>query len=88
MNTTVPAPALQGYGHGHPIKINITVSETLKAYVLEKGYDRLFGARPLRRVIQQTIEDELAEGYIKGTVKEGDDLFLDWVDHKVTIEKR
>ena len=69
-------------------QIAIEVSGAMKAYVLEKGYDRLYGARPLRRVIQQTIEDELAEAYIKRTVRDGDSLFIDWVDEKVHIEHR
>lgn len=68
--------------------ITIHVADALKAYVLEAGYDRLYGARPLRRVIQRTIEDELAESYIKGTIKDGDHLYLDWQDDQVVIERR
>ena len=68
-------------------EISIVVTEAMKAYVLEKGYDRLYGARPLRRVIQQTIEDELAEGYIKGTVNEGDRLLIDWVDQGIVVRE-
>lgn len=69
-------------------KISVEVSETMKAYVLEKGYDRLYGARPLRRVIQQTIEDELAEAYIKGDIKDGDSVYVDWVEGAVVLNKR
>lgn len=69
-------------------QIIIEVTEAMKAHVLEKGYDRLYGARPLRRVIQQTIEDELAEGYIKGTVKEGDHLIIDWIDGAIVVQEK
>lgn len=68
-------------------QITIEVSEALKAYVLEKGYDDKYGARPLRRTIQSTIEDELAESYIKSEIGEGDHVALDYVDGQVTITK-
>lgn len=51
--------------------IRVNVSDRVKAFILEKGYDVKFGARPLRRVIQNTIEDRLSEEYLKGTIKEG-----------------
>lgn len=67
-------------------QITIQVSDAMKAYVLEKGYDRLYGARPLRRVIQQTIEDELAEAYIRKSIVDGDRILVDWVDDNIRIE--
>ncbi len=69
-------------------QIQIEVSEMMKAYVLEKGYDRLYGARPLRRIIQQTIEDELAEAYIRKEILEGDHLIIDWVNDQVVLTKK
>lgn len=51
--------------------ISLAVSEEVKDFILTKGYNPKFGARPLRRTIQKLIEDELAELYLKGTVKEG-----------------
>ncbi len=65
--------------------IAIDVTEEVKTYVLTEGYDPKFGARPLRRVIQQSIEDELAEAYIKGDIKDGDDLTVDIVDGKILL---
>ncbi len=54
--------------------ITLLVSDEVKAFVLKKGYDPQFGARPLRRAIQQYIEDELAEAYIKGDIKDGQEV--------------
>ncbi len=51
--------------------IKINVSEKVKDFLLEKGYDIKFGARPLRRAIQNYVEDRLSEEYLKGTLKEG-----------------
>jgi ATP-dependent Clp protease ATP-binding subunit ClpE len=51
--------------------MTITVSDEAKEFILEKGYDVKYGARPLRRTIQKYIEDELAEAFLKGIFKEG-----------------
>ncbi len=51
--------------------IRVNVSEKAKDFLLEKGYDIKFGARPLRRAIQNYVEDRLSEEYLKGTLKEG-----------------
>ncbi len=52
--------------------IELSVTEGGKAYLIEKGYDEKFGARPLRRTLQSQVEDRLAEEILDGTVKEGD----------------
>ncbi|PKM51728.1 MAG: chaperone ClpB [Firmicutes bacterium HGW-Firmicutes-7] len=52
-------------------EITLNVFEEVKDFILEKGYDIKFGARPLRRTIQKYIEDEIAEKFIKGEVKAG-----------------
>ncbi len=61
-------------------KIVIHVSEEVKTHILETGYDIKYGARPLRRTIQKLIEDELAERYIKGEIKEFSEV-------KITFEE-
>ena len=43
-----------------------------KAYLVEKGYDEKYGARPLRRAIQNLLEDGLAEAVLDGQVKAGE----------------
>lgn len=52
-------------------KIAITLDEAAMAFIAQKGFDPVFGARPLRRVIQQEIENPLSLEILKGTVLEG-----------------
>lgn len=51
----------------------ITISKEAKDFIIEKGYDPQYGARPLKRAIQKYLEDELAEVIIKG-IAEGTEL--------------
>lgn len=52
--------------------IRLTITEPAKTYIVEKAYDPKYGARPLRRMIQSKIEDQLAEEILAGKVKKGD----------------
>ena len=54
--------------------ITLHVTEEGREYLIEKGYDPKYGARPLRRAIQSMVEDKLAEEILDGTVKEGDQV--------------
>lgn len=56
----------------------IKLSEEAKDYVLDKGYDIQFGARPLKRAIQKYLEDPMAETIIKSTLVEGDTMLVDF----------
>ena len=58
--------------------MNITVSFTKKAIekIAEEGYDKAYGARPLRRAIQSKIEDAFAEEYLCGNIKAGDKVSI------------
>jgi ATP-dependent Clp protease ATP-binding subunit ClpA len=51
--------------------MTVSISEAVIDYILEKGYDAKYGARPLRRTIQRLIEDELSEAYLMGKYKSG-----------------
>ncbi len=57
--------------------ISIKISSKLKKELSNKGYDPSFGARPLKRVIQSLILDELALNIIEGKVKDGDKILID-----------
>jgi ATP-dependent Clp protease ATP-binding subunit ClpA len=57
--------------------ISIKVSQKVKKLLAEKGFDITFGARPLKRLIQTMILDELAMNIITGNVKEGDRVSID-----------
>ncbi|MFN8532653.1 MAG: ATP-dependent Clp protease ATP-binding subunit [Dehalococcoidia bacterium] len=52
--------------------ITLEITEEAKDWLAEKGYDETFGARPLRRVIQNSVEDRLSESLLDGTVHQGD----------------
>ncbi|QQR60580.1 ATP-dependent chaperone ClpB [Candidatus Uhrbacteria bacterium] len=67
-------------------KIDIEFTEKAKALVAEKGYDPSYGARPLKRAIQDLILDELALKIVDGTVKEGDKVKVDASKDKIIIK--
>ena len=52
--------------------MSIEISQEVKEFILDRGYDEQYGARPLRRAIQTNIEDEMAEAFLLGDIKEGD----------------
>ena len=58
-------------------KIELELTPEAKDLVAEKGYDPVYGARPLKRTIQKLIQDPLATEILKGTFKEGDDVVVD-----------
>jgi len=72
---------------GKEKKMNILVTEAVKDYLVDVGYDEKFGARPLRRAIGRHIEDEIAEQYIHGRIGEGDTITIDFIDKKVVVSK-
>ncbi len=57
--------------------IELRVTDAAKEYLAEQGYDREYGARPLRRVVQTMVEDRLAEGLLRRLVKPGDSILVD-----------
>jgi len=57
--------------------MTLTVTDSAKEFILEKGYDKKYGARPLRRTIQKYIEDELSEGFLKGRFNSGSNIVAD-----------
>ena len=65
--------------------MSVDVSAEVKDYLAEHGYDEQYGARPLRRLIQRLVEDEIAEEFLKGTIREGDTIHLVLEDDKIVI---
>nr|BCX00025.1 MAG: ATP-dependent Clp protease ClpC [Bacteroidota bacterium] len=55
----------------------LEITKAAKDFLVEKGYDPQFGARPLRRAIQKYVEDPMAEEILKGSFREGDRIKLD-----------
>ena len=66
--------------------IKMTLTENAKNFILEKGTNIKFGARPLRRAIQRYIEDELSEMILKSELSDGQNVQIDLVDGNLKFE--
>lgn len=68
--------------------IDVEISKMAAMYLITAGYDNEFGARPLKRLIQSKILDELALQIIEGKIKEGDKVTVDFADDEILIKKK
>ena len=68
-------------------KISIKLSDKAKDYIVEKGFDHNFGARPLKRYLSKNLETLLAKSLVEGTVVSGSSLIIDVENDKLTILK-
>ncbi len=68
-------------------KLTLEVKSDAKQLLAEKGYDPMFGARPLKRVLQQLVLDPLASMIVKGDIKEGDRVVADRVNDAILLRK-
>lgn len=68
--------------------ITLTYGDTVKNFIFEKGYDKKYGARPLKRAIQNNIEDSLAEDILSGKIQASDKVSMTVVDGKVVFTKK
>ena len=66
--------------------ITLHVRDSVKNYIVEKAYEPKYGARPLRRKIQNEIEDQLAEEILDGKVKKGDEVIITTKKNAVVFE--
>jgi ATP-dependent Clp protease ATP-binding subunit ClpC len=64
-------------------KIEVALTQTAKDFLIEKGYDPVFGARPLKRAIQRFIEDPLSEDIIAGNLKKARPITIDRKDQRL-----
>ena len=67
--------------------IYLEVTNEAKHFILEKGTNIKFGARPLRRAIQRYIEDEISEKILKGEILNGQKIKVDFINDILTFEK-
>ncbi|HEY0905722.1 MAG TPA: AAA family ATPase, partial [Methylophilus sp.] len=65
----------------HEKKVDVTFSEALKAYLAKKGFDPLMGARPMARLIQDTIRKALADELLFGRLSDGGQVHIDVDEH-------
>ena len=66
--------------------LSLDVTQAAKEWLSEKGYDPLFGARPLRRVIQDQLEDKLSDSILAGDFKPGDTAVIDVDDDEIVVK--
>ncbi len=65
--------------------ISLQVNETAQALLADEGYDPDYGARPLRRVIQNRVEDALSDALLANRFQEGDTVVIDAEDDKIVM---
>jgi len=68
--------------------IIMEISDAALEYLAKKGFDPVYGARPLRRSMQNMIEDRLAEEMLEGKIKQGDSIKVDLVEDKIVVTKK
>jgi ATP-dependent Clp protease ATP-binding subunit ClpC len=66
-------------------EIKLEVTDAAKDLLGEKGYDEVFGARPLRRVIQDMVEDKLSESFLRGKFQPGDTAVVDVEEGEIVV---
>ena len=69
-------------------KIGLEMTEEAKKHLAEKGFDPVFGARPLRRLIQNEVEDSLSDEVLGGNLNDGDVALVDLEDDKIVIRNK
>jgi len=66
--------------------IKLEVTDSAKDFLGEKGYDEVFGARPLRRAIQDRVEDKLSEDLLRGNFQFGDTVVVDVEENEIVLK--
>jgi ATP-dependent Clp protease ATP-binding subunit ClpC len=65
--------------------VKLEVTDSAKDFLGEKGYDEVFGARPLRRVIQEMVEDKLSDSLLRGQFRSGDTAVVDLEGDEIVV---
>ncbi len=73
------------FGRVNNLGYTIKITEAAKDFIVDKGYDAQYGARPLKRAIQKYLEDPMAEEIIKSNLSEGDLIEIDFDNDKKEI---
>ena len=76
------------YKRVEDLGMTLEITDEAKKFIAEKGYDKQFGARPLRRAIQQHLEDRISEMLVEEEVTTGDTIFANLQDDKIVIVKK
>jgi ATP-dependent Clp protease ATP-binding subunit ClpC len=68
-----------------PREITFRLTPEATAFLIEKGYDPQYGARPLRRAVERFLEDPMAEEILRGSIKNGDFVVVGEKDKALTF---
>ena len=74
------------YKRVEELGFNLEITPEAKEFVANKGYDRQYGARPLKRAIQTHIEDPMSELLLKNEQRHGGTIIIDVKDDATTVE--
>jgi len=66
--------------------VHIELQQSAKEFLIDKGYDPQYGARPMRRAVERFLEDPLAEELLRGNVKPGDHVDVIAADGKLSFQ--
>lgn len=66
-------------------RLGLEITEAARTWLAEHGYDPIYGARPLRRLVQSAIGDQLAKALLSGTIRDGDTVKVDLADSKDSL---
>ena len=78
------------YKNMHDNKMAVTLDQSAKDFLVDKGFDQKYGARPLKRAIQKYVEDPLAEEILRGSFKDGAKIIakhFENTDHIIFIDE-
>ncbi|HET8911344.1 MAG TPA: ATP-dependent Clp protease ATP-binding subunit [Ktedonobacteraceae bacterium] len=76
----------QTHKHMQKLSIELEVTEAAREVLIKRGYDRWNGARPLRRAVQSSLDDMLAEAILQGICKNGDTVRVDIQDENLNLQ--
>ena len=68
-------------------KLSLKLSQEALDFLAEIGYDPVYGARPLKRAVQRYVETPIAQSLLRGEFSEGDTLFADVADERLTFKR-
>jgi ATP-dependent Clp protease ATP-binding subunit ClpC len=67
-------------------RLTLTVTDAAREWLALNGFDPVYGARPLRRLVQSAIGDQLAKALLSGDIRDGDEVVVDWLDDVAGVD--
>jgi ATP-dependent Clp protease ATP-binding subunit ClpB len=67
-------------------RLTLTVTDAAREWLAINGFDPVYGARPLRRLVQSAIGDQLAKALLAGDIRDGDEVVVDWPDDVAGVD--